>query len=247
MTGVIADRSVPSVAVVTVSNPKRRNAINLELSARLERAVVDAVADSEVRALVITGAAPGFCAGGDLDELRMADESVLRRLYAGFLALADCPLPTIAAVNGPAVGAGLNLALSCDVRLAGPTARFDSRFMKIGLHPGGGYTWMVHRAVGAQAAAALTLLGETVDAAEAERLGLVLRSYPSDREMLDAAVAMASQTAASSQDLMKTTKNTMLLAAGPSTHSQVMEVEVKAQAASIGDHPFQSFLRRLQT
>ena len=82
-----------------------------------------------------------------------------RSIYDGFLRVLRSPLPTIAAVNGPAVGAGLNLALACDVRLAAESARFDTRFLRIGLHPGGGHVWMLERAVGPQAAAAMVLFG----------------------------------------------------------------------------------------
>ena len=77
------------------------------------------------------------------------------------------PLPTVAAVNGPAVGAGMNLALACDVRIAGASARFDTRFLRIGLHPGGGHAWMLDRAVGPQAAAAMVLFGARLDGARA--------------------------------------------------------------------------------
>ncbi len=126
-----------------------------------------AAADDGVGAIVVTGEDPAFCAGGDLGELAAADPATLHTVYAGFLAVAECPLPTIAAVNGAAVGAGLNLALACDLRLAGPRARFDARFLSLGLHPGGGYTWMAQRVLGPQGAAALTLFGEVVDAAEA--------------------------------------------------------------------------------
>ena len=130
------------VAVLTLSHPARRNALNIALSALLAEAVQAAADDPEVGAIVVTGEDPAFCAGGDLAELATAGPAQLKTVYAGFLALADCPLPTIAAVNGAAVGAGLNLALATDLRLAGPRASFDSRFLQLGLHPGGGYTWM---------------------------------------------------------------------------------------------------------
>src|SRR4051794_22052296 len=161
------------VAVLTVSNPERRNAMNLELSGKLVEALDACRADDGVGAVVITGEDPAFCAGGDLGELATADPAVLHRVYAGFLAVAEHPLPTVAAVNGAAVGAGLNLALACDIRLAGPRARFDARFLPLGLHPGGGYTWMAQRVLGYQRAAAMTLFGEVVDAEEAARIGLV--------------------------------------------------------------------------
>ena len=152
------------VAVLTLSHPARRNALNIALSALLAEAVQAAADDPEVGAIVVTGEDPAFCAGGDLAELATAGPAQLKTVYAGFLALADCPLPTIAAVNGAAVGAGLNLALATDLRLAGPRASFDSRFLQLGLHPGGGYTWMAQRVLGPQGAAAMTLFGEAVDA-----------------------------------------------------------------------------------
>ena len=133
------------VAVLTLSHPARRNALNIALSGLLEEAVHAAEADEGVGAVVVTGEDPAFCAGGDLAELATAGPAQLKTVYAGFLALAQCPLPTIAAVNGAAVGAGLNLALAADLRLAGPRASFDSRFLQLGLHPGGGYTWMAQR------------------------------------------------------------------------------------------------------
>ncbi|MDQ4094529.1 MAG: enoyl-CoA hydratase-related protein, partial [Actinomycetota bacterium] len=164
------------IAVLTVSNPARRNALTLDLSDRLTRAVVACDSDESVHAIVITGAAPAFCAGGDLDALDAAGKSGsasdLHRIYAGFLAVANAAVPTIAAVNGPAVGAGLNLALACDLRLAGPGASFDARFLQLGIHPGGGMTWLVQRAAGPQTAAAMALFGEPLDAQEAVRTGL---------------------------------------------------------------------------
>ena len=96
-------------------------------------------------------------------------------IYDGFLAVANCTLPTIAAVNGAAVGAGLNLALAADVRIAGPAALFDPRFQKLGIHPGGGATWMLQRAVGPQVARASLLFGMRFDAEAAVRYGLALK------------------------------------------------------------------------
>ncbi|MDN5932878.1 MAG: enoyl-CoA hydratase [Pseudonocardia sp.] len=231
------------VAVLTLSNPARRNAMNLELSGLLAAAVGAAVADPEVGAIVVTGEDPGFCAGGDLAELATAEPATLRSVYAGFLAVADCPLPPVAAVNGAAVGAGLNLALAADVRLAGPKARFDARFLPLGLHPGGGYTWMAHRILGAQGAAALTLFGEVVDAAEAERIGLVHRAVD---DVVTAAIEMAARAAANPRDLAVTTKATMRLTSTMSTQAEASEVEVRAQAESVHSEEFRTRLAALQ-
>ena len=111
-------------------------------------------ADESVGAVVVTGTPPAFCAGANLGNLAEADGSSLGNVYEGFLRIARSPLPTLAAVNGAAVGAGMNLALGCDVRLAARRARFDTRFLQIGLHPGGGHTWMFRRIAGPQAAMA---------------------------------------------------------------------------------------------
>ncbi|MHA6792620.1 enoyl-CoA hydratase [Pseudonocardia bannensis] len=231
------------VALLTVSNPERRNAMNLELSGKLVDALRAAVADESVGAVVITGEPPAFCAGGDLSELQDADPATLRTVYEGFLEVANCPLPTIAAVNGAAVGAGLNLALACDVRLAGPKAKFDARFMPLGLHPGGGYTWMVNRAVGPQGAAAMTLFGDVLDAEEAERVGLVWRRYD---DVVAGALEMAARAAAAPRDLEITTKATMRVTAGMTSHADATEVEVRAQAASVHSAEFQQRVAALQ-
>jgi enoyl-CoA hydratase len=231
------------VAVLTLSNPERRNAMNLDLSGKLADAVRTVTADDGVGAVVVTGEDPAFCAGGDLGELAKADPATLLDVYAGFLAIAECPLPTIAAVNGAAVGAGLNLALACDLRLAGPRAKFDARFLPLGLHPGGGYTWMAQRVLGPQGAAALTLFGDVLDAQEAARIGLVYRAVD---DVVAAAVELAARAAAAPPDLVRTTKSTLRLTAGMDTQAEAVEVEVRAQAASVNSDEFQQRLAALQ-
>ncbi|HTI26446.1 MAG TPA: enoyl-CoA hydratase-related protein, partial [Kutzneria sp.] len=163
MSQILVDRR-DRVAVLTVHDPDRRNALNLSLATELAEAVRACEADEQVGAVVVTGTPPAFCAGADLTALGEAREQGLRDIYAGFLAVADCSLPTVAAVNGAAVGAGLNLALACDVRLAGDRAKFDARFLQLGIHPGGGMTWMLQRIVGPQQAAAMTLFSQVYDA-----------------------------------------------------------------------------------
>src|SRR5947208_12719609 len=172
------------VAVLTLSDPGRRNALSLELSGQLAQAIAECDRDESVHAVVITGAPPAFCAGADRGALaaagRSGSEADLRGIYAGFLAVANAALPTVAAVNGPAVGAGLNLALACDLRLVGPGAVFDARFLQLGIHPGGGMSWLAQRPVGWQTAAARALFGEPLDAADAVRTGLAHRLIETD-------------------------------------------------------------------
>ncbi len=130
------------VATITLNDPKRRNAVTLPMCAEIDDAMNTIEADGSINALIVTGNPPAFCAGADLSHLGDSAEEGLLTIYEGFLRIGRSPLPTIAAVNGAAVGAGMNLALICDLRLAGRSARFDTRFLDLGLHPGGGHTWM---------------------------------------------------------------------------------------------------------
>lgn len=232
------------VAVITVSDPERRNAMAIDLSEQLVAQVRAAEADEGIGAIVVTGQAPGFCAGANLDELGASKEAGLRRVYAGFVAVAQCTLPTIAAVNGPAVGAGMNLALACDVRLAGPRARFDSRFLDLGLHPGGGYTWMTQRILGPQGAAATTLFIDVLDAQEAQRVGLVWRAV---EDPVETAVQMASRAAAAPRDLAITTKRTLRATANLDAQTDALEVEIRAQVASLESPAFAERLAALKS
>ena len=149
-------------------------------------APMDAEADDSVGALVVTGTAPAFCAGADLSHLGDSQREGLLRIYEGFLRIGRSPLPSIAAVNGAAVGAGVNIALACDVIVAGESARFDTRFLQLGIHPGGGHTWMLQRRIGAQAAAAMVLFGATLDGPRRPTQELAGACEP-DGELLTAA------------------------------------------------------------
>jgi enoyl-CoA hydratase len=231
------------VAVITVSDPARRNAMAVDLAGELVEAIRDAERDEGVGAVVVTGEPPAFCAGADLSQLGASKEDGLRTIYQGFLAVAQCTLPTIAAVNGAAVGAGVNLALACDLRLAGPKARFDSRFLQLGLHPGGGYTWMANRALGPQGAAAVTLFGENLGAEEAERAGLVWRAVD---DPLATAVELASRAADAPRDLVITTKRTMRVTANQASQLDAVELEIRAQVASLESPAFAERLAALK-
>lgn len=235
-----------AVAVLTVSDPRRRNALSLELSERLARAVAACERDESVHSIVITGAPPAFCAGGDLGALAAAgqtgSEADLQRIYAGFLAVANAAVPTIAAVNGPAVGAGLNLALACDVRLVGPGALFDARFLQLGIHPGGGMTWLAQRAVGPQITAAMALFGEPLDAQDAVRTGLAYRLIGSGGEprspaaheaVVAAAVDLARRAAAAPRDLVVATKAALRATATMLQHPDAVDYETAPQLASL--------------
>ena len=136
------------VATLTLNNPDERNTLTAAMVTEIVAAMEAIEADESVGAVVVTGTPPAFCAGANLGNLATADGASLGNVYEGFLRIARSPLPTIAAVNGAAVGAGMNLALGCDVRIAARRAKFDTRFLQIGIHPGGGHTWMYRRIAG---------------------------------------------------------------------------------------------------
>jgi enoyl-CoA hydratase len=220
------------VAVVTLDDPKRRNALSGGLVAEVVATFDELEADDAVGAVVVTGAPPAFCAGADLGDLSSAGEAEFRAIYEGFLRVARSTLPTVAAVNGPAVGAGMNLALSCDVRIAAHTARFDVRFLDLGIHPGGGHTWLLQRAIGPEAAAAMVLFGQVVDGRGAERIGLVWRSVEPD-DLLDEAVVLAANAATNPKALVAAAKQTMADMAGIDAHATAVERELTTQVWSV--------------
>ncbi len=228
------------VAVITVNDPDRRNAVTFEMSAALRAAVEAAEANPDVHAVIVTGAGKAFCAGADLTALGAATEDGLRKIYDGFLAVAHCTLPTIAAVNGAAVGAGLNLALAADVRIAGPAALFDPRFQKLGIHPGGGATWMLQRAVGPEVARAALLFGMRFDAESAVRHGLALSIA---EDPVGAARLLAAGPAGAPRDVVIATKASMRATANPGQvdidqHRIAVETELGPQARSIESPEF---------
>jgi enoyl-CoA hydratase len=226
------------VRVLTLDDPERRNALSAALVDEIVAAIGAAEADEDTGAVVITGAPPAFCSGADTSSLRALgnddgrDSGSVRSIYDGFLAVRDCTLPTVAAVNGPAVGAGFNLALCCDVRVAGESARFDSRFATIGIHPGGGHTWLLDRAVGPQAAAAMVLFGERVEGRRAAELGLAWRCVP-DAELLDAAFELATRAAGAPRDLARTVKASLGEAPWHADFAAAVAVELERQQESL--------------
>ena len=237
------------VATVTLHDPDRRNALTLPMVQEVEDLFDQLEADPAVGAVVITGEPPAFCAGADLSHLSSSSEggaeSGLRAIYEGFLRIGRSPLPSIAAVNGAAVGAGMNLALVCDVRLAGHRARFDTRFLQLGLHPGGGHTWMYRRIAGPQAVNAAVLFGEVLDGAEAERTGLVWRCVPDD-QLLAAAHAMAARAAAAPHELVAKVRETIADMADIEDHAGAVDRELVPQVWSLEQPAFKERVAALQ-
>jgi enoyl-CoA hydratase len=233
------------VAVVTLDAPDRRNALTLPMVDEIAAAVDRAEADESVGALVVTGTPPAFCAGADLSHLGTSQEEGLRNIYEGFLRIGRSPLPTVAAVNGAAVGAGMNLALVCDVIVVGEGARFDTRFLQLGLHPGGGHTWMLRRRIGPQAAAAMVLFGQVVDGPHAAEIGLAWACVP-DGDLLAAARALAAAAAAAPRELVVRAKATLAAMATIEDHDAAVDRELEPQVWSINQPAFQQRLAAMQ-
>lgn len=238
----VADR----VAVVTLNDPDRRNVVSNALNEAVLAAMDELEARSDVGALIVTGAGSAFCAGADLEDLANCDsEEILRTIYSGFLRLAGSSLPTVAAVNGPAVGAGLNLALACDVILAGASARFDTRFLQIGLHPGGGNTWRLRRITDLQSTMAMVLFGEVIDGPRAAEIGLAWRCVP-DAELLAEAQTLAARAAAGPPELVRRMKATILGMDAITNSDDAVSVEIGPQLWSLGESAFVDLLARLR-
>jgi enoyl-CoA hydratase len=216
------------VATLTLNNPDERNTLTAPMVAEILAAMDTIEGDPSIGAIVVTGTAPAFCAGANLGNLATASGSSLGTIYEGFLRIARSPLPTIAAVNGAAVGAGMNLALGCDVRIAARRAKFDTRFLQIGIHPGGGHTWMLRRITGPQTAFATVMFGEVLDGAEAERVGLVWKCVDDDQLLIEAQ-KMAARAASVPRPLLESVKKTIQEMADVVTHPEAVERELVPQ------------------
>lgn len=238
------------VWLLTLTDPDRRNAMDEAMGAELIAAAHALAADPTARALVVTGQGEAFCAGADLPALfgdpdRPLEETRahLQRYYRGFLALRDLAIPTVAAVNGAAVGAGLNLALVCDIRVAGRDAAFGATFTRIGLHPGGGCTWFLVQALGPSRALRTLLLGDTLDAERATAWGLA--DGPED-DPVAAAITLARQFAAVEPELARHVKRSVRLAVETADLGAVIEYESWAQASSASSPVLRRWVERFR-
>ncbi len=195
------------IAIVTLNRPESRNAIATYEDCRdLADALMRANDDPGVSALILTGAGKAFCSGGDLKAIRERtgigpqsppDGTRLnyrRGVHSIIRALADVEVATIAAINGSAIGLGLDIAILCDMRIAAASAKMASSFVKVGIIPGDGGAWILTQAIGPARAAELVLTGDTIDAAEALRIGLVSRVVAED-QLMGQARALAERVA----------------------------------------------------
>jgi 2-(1,2-epoxy-1,2-dihydrophenyl)acetyl-CoA isomerase len=230
------------VATILLNRPEKLNAFADDMREQLA-AAIDVAAARGARALVITGAGRAFSAGGDLHFMvglkeRGAGYEGLAPLVEGggnaVARLAALPFPTIAAVNGPAAGGGLNLALACDLVVASEQATFGQTFVRIGLHPDWGGTWFLPRRVGLAKALELCWTGEMIDAREALRIGLVEHVWPHDA-FGDEVKALAARLAAAPQTSVRLAKQA-LRAGTTRTLAECLAAETEAQQACWETH-----------
>ncbi|MFZ9444613.1 MAG: enoyl-CoA hydratase [Ilumatobacteraceae bacterium] len=233
------------IATLTLNNPSERNSMTAEMVSDIVAAMDSAERDDNVRVVIVTGTPPAFCAGANLGNLAEATRDSLLGIYEGFLRIARSPLPTIAAVNGAAVGAGMNLALGCDIRIAAKRAKFDTRFLQIGIHPGGGHTWMFRRIAGPQATMAAVVFGEVLDGEEAARVGLAYKCVADD-QLLAASQEMAARAASRPRALVEVTKQTIKDMHDVDNHPDAVKRELEPQLWSTKQPWFAEMIGAMQ-
>lgn len=235
------------VGLITLNDPDKRNAITLAMNDEIGSALDAWEADEGIGAVVLTGAGRGFCAGADLDDLMTGSNAEeMKAIYDGFLRIAHTPLPTIAAVNGAAVGAGMNMVLACDLVLAGREyAKFDSRFLQIGIHPGGGHTWRLRQIAGRSTTMAMVMFNQILRAERAKEVGLAWEVID-DADLVDTAVEMAAVAAGQDRELNARTKATILALDTITESNQAVDYEIHPQLWSMGQPPFMELVTRLQ-
>lgn len=212
---LLMERVASDVVLLTLNVHERRNAMTAELSEAWTEAIATLSQDRSVRAVVVTGAGTAFCAGGDFDWLESTIQShgsvselrsTMSCFYQGWLSIRELAIPSIAAVNGPAIGAGLCLALACDLRIASPTAKFSAPFTSLGVHPGMAATWLLPEAVGMPRARDMFLTGRELSAEEA--VGWGLASAVAD-DVVTRAVEVAKSIAANDGLSVELTKSAL--------------------------------------
>jgi len=236
------------IAELVLLRPQARNAMTDAMGAEVRHAVDALNADTAVRVVLVRGDGEAFSAGGDFSmlaaraQLPEAENRVaMRTFYADFLSVRALRVPTIAVIGGPAIGAGLCFALACDLRVAAAGVKLAASFVRLGLHPGMGATFLLPRLCGPAAAADLLLTGRAIEAEEALRLGLVNQVHSRD-ELDVAARALAAQIAAAGPLAVAQTKATLAAAVERDLES-ALEREAAAQAVSFGTADFREALQ----
>lgn len=241
------ERHDDGVVVLTLDNPEQRNAMSDEMTASWVRTVDELADDATVRAVVVTGEGSAFCSGGNTSWIASEPDASVDQLrtrmiafYRAWLSVRKLEVPTIAAVNGAAIGAGLCLALACDLRYAAAGAKLGVPFVKLGMHPGMAATYLLPDVVGPAHARDLLLTGRVVDADEAFRLGMV-SSVVATEKLLDDVLDTAHQIAASAPIPSRLT--TVALRAGHADFESAVQWEALAQPITLATEDLQEGIR----
>jgi enoyl-CoA hydratase len=244
------DRRTDGVAVLRLDNPDQRNAMSDAMTASWITAVDELAQDRKVRAVVVTGEGSAFCSGGNTSWIASEPDAGVDALrdrmlpfYRAWLSIRRLEVPTIAAINGPAIGAGLCLALACDLRYAARGARMGVPFVKLGMHAGMAATYLLPDVVGPAAARDLLLTGRLVDADEALGLGLVSRVLDPDT-FLEEVLATAGEIAATAPIASRLTK--VALAAGHADFEAALQWEALAQPVTLATEDLQEGIAAAQ-
>jgi len=237
------------VLTITFNRPERKNAVTAEMWDALPGLFADAESNRDVRVVVVTGAGDAFCAGADLgptdpDRERQHVLTNMRVTHAGAQALFDFTKPTIAKINGVAVGAGLNLALGCDLTYAADTARFSEIFAKRGLSLDWGGSYLLPRLVGLHKAKELALLADIISADEAAAMGLINKVVAADE--LDALVADVAARLVAGPPLALSMAKRLLNNGASSSMPQALEAEGLAQSVNFGSQDTREAIRAFQ-
>ncbi len=242
------ERPEPGIALVSLDNPDQRNAMSEPMTSSWVSAIEGLAGDPELRAVVVTGSGSAFCSGGDTrwiaGEPDASVDSLRARMlpfYRAWLSVTKLEVPTIAAINGPAIGAGLCLALACDLRYASSTARMGVPFVKLGLHPGMAGTHLLPQVVGRAHARDLLLTGRTVTAEEGLRLGLVSAVWEPE-EFLERVLEVARGIAATAPIASRLTK-LALADAGHCDVESALQWEAMAQPITMATEDLQEGIR----
>jgi enoyl-CoA hydratase/carnithine racemase len=225
---VLLERPAEGVALIRINRPDARNALNMEVRKLIAQHLTELADDAATRCIVLTGNQQSFAAGADIKEMAGAGpiEMIQRGTHKLWRMIAACPKPVIAAINGFALGGGCELAMTCDIIIAGESARFGQPEVKIGIIPGGGGTQRLTRAVGKYKAMKICLTGELFSAREAFDMGLVSELVP-DAEVEKRAVGMAQQIAALAPLAVQQIKE-VLLAGQDASLDAALRLETKA-------------------
>ncbi|MGQ9860265.1 MAG: enoyl-CoA hydratase/isomerase family protein [Thermodesulfobacteriota bacterium] len=233
--GVLLSKDERGIFLLTLNQPRTRNSLSYQMAQEFERAIGEVKRDEQARCLVLTGSGDAFCAGGDYGSI-LADFSLpavelqprLRKFYSQFLCITELEIPTIAAVNGPAVGAGFSLALACDLRVASTRATFHANFVRIGVHPGMGATYFMSRLLGTARALEILWKAEPIRAEEALSVGIVSKVVDPE-SLLEEAMGMAARIASLPPRPVQQIKESVYMAVGCSL-KQALDRESHAQA-----------------